>query len=52
MVIIPVFQTGDGGSCPLRCSNMKNKIIELRNKGFTYSQICKILGCSKGTVAY
>lgn len=31
---------------------MKNKIIELRNKGYTYSQICKCLGCSKGTVAY
>lgn len=31
---------------------MKDKIIELRNKGFTYSQICKTLGCSKGTVAY
>lgn len=31
---------------------MKNEIIRLREEGHTYTQICQILGCSKGTVAY
>jgi 5-methylcytosine-specific restriction endonuclease McrA len=31
---------------------MKNKILELRRSGKSYKQICDIIGCSKGTVAY
>lgn len=31
---------------------MKEKILKLRNEGKTYTQICKILNCSKGTVSY
>lgn len=31
---------------------MKEKILELRAKGYTYNQIVEELGCSKGTVAY
>lgn len=31
---------------------MKEKIIELRQKGYSYNQIVKRLGCSKGTVSY
>lgn len=31
---------------------MKEKILELRKEGLSYKQICKQLGCSKGTVAY
>lgn len=30
----------------------KEKILELRAKGFTYNQIKEELGCSKGTIAY
>lgn len=29
-----------------------NNIIKLRNKGKSYSEIQKILGCSKGTISY
>lgn len=31
---------------------MKEKILELRAKGLSYNQICKQLGCSKGTVSF
>jgi len=31
---------------------MNEDIINLRERGFSYKQICQILGCSKGTVAY
>ena len=31
---------------------MRDKILELRLQGFTYSQIQKELGCSKSTIAY
>lgn len=31
---------------------MKNKIVELRERGFTYKQICEELGITKGTVSY
>lgn len=31
---------------------MKNKILELRESGKSYNEICQILGCSKGTVSY
>ncbi len=31
---------------------MKDQILELRAKGYTYNQIVAELGCSKGTVAY
>lgn len=31
---------------------MKEKILELREKGYTYNQIKKELGCSKGTISY
>ena len=31
---------------------MKDKILELRSKGYTYNQIVEELGCSKGTVSY
>lgn len=31
---------------------MKEKILELRKQGKSYSQIQKELGCSKGTIAY
>lgn len=31
---------------------MKEKIIELREKGYSYSQIVEELGCSKSTVSY
>ena len=30
----------------------KEKILELSQKGYSYSQICSELGCSKGTVSY
>ena len=30
---------------------MKEKIIELREKGYSYSQIVEELGCSKSTVS-
>lgn len=32
--------------------NLKNKIIELRQNGESYTQIQKKLGCSKGTIAF
>lgn len=32
--------------------NLKPKIIELREQGYSYNQIVKTLGCSKGTVAF
>lgn len=31
---------------------MKEKIIQLRNEGNSYTEIERILGCSKGTIAY
>ena len=31
---------------------MKEKILDLRNQGKTYKEICEILGCSLGTVSY
>jgi len=31
---------------------LKNKIIELNSKGFSYNQIQKKLNCSKGTISY
>lgn len=31
---------------------MKEKILELRSKGYTYDQIQQELGCSKGTISY
>lgn len=31
---------------------MKEKILELRSQGYTYSQIVDELGCAKSTVAY
>ena len=31
---------------------MKEEILKLRNEGKTYSQISKILNCSKGTISY
>lgn len=31
---------------------MKEQILELRNQGRTYHEICEQLGCSKSTVAY
>lgn len=31
---------------------MKDKILQLRAKGYTYNQIQKELGCSKGTISY
>jgi hypothetical protein len=31
---------------------MKNKILKLRSEGKSYREICRILNCSKGTVAY
>ena len=31
---------------------MKEKIIQLRNKGFSYNEIVSVLGCAKSTVAY
>ena len=31
---------------------MKDKIIELFNKGKSYKEICTIIGCSKSTVSY
>lgn len=30
----------------------KEQILKLREQGYTYNQICKELGCSKGTVSY
>ena len=30
----------------------KENIIDLRSKGYTYNQIQKELGCSKGTISY
>ena len=32
--------------------NLKEPILKLRNEGKTYPEICKILGCTRGTVAY
>lgn len=32
--------------------NLKNQIIELRQKGFSYLEIQKKLNCSKGTIAF
>ena len=32
--------------------NLKPKIIELYNQGYSYNQIADELGCSKGTIAY
>jgi 5-methylcytosine-specific restriction endonuclease McrA len=32
--------------------SMKQKILELRAQGLSYTQIKKVLGCSKGTIAY
>ncbi len=31
---------------------MKEKILQLKNEGKSYSQISKILNCSKGTISY
>ena len=31
---------------------MKEQILELRSQGKSYNEICQLLGCSKGTVAY
>jgi CRISPR/Cas system Type II protein with McrA/HNH and RuvC-like nuclease domain len=31
---------------------MKDKILKLRDEGKTYTEIKKILGCSKGTISY
>lgn len=31
---------------------MKEEILKLRSEGKTYSEICKIVGCSKSTIAY
>jgi predicted transcriptional regulator len=31
---------------------MKEKILELREKGYSYKKICDELNCSKGTVSY
>lgn len=31
---------------------MKDKILELRSQGKTYTEISDIVGCSKGTVSY
>jgi len=31
---------------------MKEKILQLREQGYTYNQIVKELGCAKSTVAY
>ena len=31
---------------------MKEKIKHLRSMGYTYNQIQKELGCSKGTISY
>lgn len=31
---------------------MKDKILELRNMGFSYNKISEILGCSKSTISY
>jgi 5-methylcytosine-specific restriction endonuclease McrA len=31
---------------------MKEQILKLRKEGKTYNQICKEVGCSKGTVSY
>jgi len=31
---------------------MKTQILELRQAGKSYKEICQILGCSKGTVSY
>ena len=31
---------------------MKEQILELRTQGKSYNEICDLLGCSKGTVAY
>lgn len=31
---------------------MKDQIIQLRNEGKSYREICRLLGCSKGTVSY
>lgn len=33
-------------------SNLSEQIIELRNKDYSYNEICEKLGCSKSTVAY
>lgn len=32
--------------------NLKNKILALKAKGFSYNEIAKELNCSKGTVSY
>jgi 5-methylcytosine-specific restriction endonuclease McrA len=32
--------------------SMKEQILELRERGFTYKQIIETLGCSSGTVSY
>ena len=32
--------------------NLKSKIIELYNQGYSYNQIVDEIGCSKGTIAY
>ena len=31
---------------------MKEKILELRNLGFSYNEIAEKLNCSKGTISY
>ena len=33
-------------------SGLKEKILDLRDKGFTYRQIEKKLGCSKSVISY
>ena len=32
--------------------SIKDKIIELRNKGYSYKRISEELNCSKGTISY
>jgi HNH endonuclease len=33
-------------------NSIKEKILELRSKGYNYNQIKKEIGCSKGTISY
>jgi DNA-binding CsgD family transcriptional regulator len=32
--------------------SIKEKILELRSKGYNYNQIKDAIGCSKGTISY
>jgi thymidine kinase len=36
----------------MKKKTVKEKILELKKKGYSYSQIQKEVGCSKGTIAY